>query len=183
LRARRDAPLAAEAVARTGDIEGARRIVAATPLDCAACLRARAEVESAARNWPAADAWYARAAAFAPRLPQAETQWGESLLARGDAKGATGKLAAASTKGPRDADPLELWGEALLATGDAKGAATKFMQAGKFAPRWGRLHLKWGEALAARGKVEDARTKWRAAVGMDLAPADRARLDQLLARA
>ncbi|MGH6911761.1 MAG: hypothetical protein ACREEG_16360, partial [Phenylobacterium sp.] len=57
LRARRDAPLLAQALARSGDIERARAAASATPLDCAACLRARAEVESAARNWPAADAW------------------------------------------------------------------------------------------------------------------------------
>jgi tetratricopeptide (TPR) repeat protein len=180
-RARRDDPLLAETLARTGDIEGARAAAAATPLDCAACLRARAEVESAARNWPAADVWYARAAAFAPRLPQAETLWGASLLARGDAQGAIAKFTAASGKGPHFADPLELWGEALMASGDAKAASGKFAEAAKFAPRWGRLHLKWGEALAALGKPDEARAKWRAAAGMDLAPADRARLDQRLA--
>jgi len=183
LRTRRDAPLLAEAMARTGDIKGARAVAAATPLDCAACLRARAEVESAARNWRGADAWYARAAAFAPRLPQAETQWGESLLARGDAKGAIAKLRAASAKGPHYADPLELWGEALISTGDAEAAAGKYAEAAKFAPRWGHLHLRWGEALAKLGKADDARSKWRAAAGMDLAPADRARLDRLLAPA
>jgi tetratricopeptide (TPR) repeat protein len=181
LRARRDAPLLAEVLARTGDVDGARAVAAATPLDCAACLRARAEVESAARNWPAADAWYARAAAFAPHLPQAETLWGESLLARGDAKGAIAKLTAAHAKGPRFADPLELWGEALMAKGDAKGATDKFAQAARFAPTWGRLQLRWGEALARLGKAGEARARWRAAVGMDLAPADRARVEQFLA--
>ena len=181
VRARRDAPLLAETLARNGDIESARAVAAATPLDCAACLRARAEVESAARNWPAADAWYARAAAFAPRLPQAETQWGASLLARGDAPGAIVKLTAANAKGPHFADPLELWGEALMAKGEAKAAAARFAEAAKFAPRWGRLYLKWGEALAAQGKADEARAKWRAAAGMDLAPDDRARLRQRLA--
>lgn len=181
LRARRDAPLLAKALARTGDIAGARAVAAATPLDCAACLRARAEVESAARNWSAADAWYARAEAFAPRLPQAETLWGESLLARGDPAGAIAKLAAAQAKGPRFADPLELWGEALMATGDPKGAAGKFAEAARLTPNWGRLQLRWGEALARLGKAGEARARWRAAVGMDLAPVDRARVDQLLA--
>ena len=181
VRARRDAPLLAEAMARTGDIEGARAVAAATPLDCAACLRARADVESAARNWPGADAWYARAGAFAPRLPQAETQWGESLLARGDTKGAIARFAAASAKGPHYADALELWGEALMANGDAKAAAGKYAEAAKFAPRWGRLHVKWGETLATLGRADEARAKWQAAAGMDLAPADRAHLGQLLA--
>ncbi len=175
-RARQIAPLKAVALAHAGQIEAARAIAAATPLDCDACLRARAEVETAAANWAAADAWYARAAVQAPRLPHAETQWGASRLARGDAAGAVAKLSAAAAKGPRFADPLAYWGEALLAQGDAAGAAAKFAQAAKLAPRWGRLHLKWGEALAKLGKAEEARAKWRAAATMDLSPTDRAAL-------
>ena len=175
-RARQIAPLKAVALAHTGQIEAARAIAAATPLDCDACLRARAEVETAAANWAAADAWYARAAVQAPRLPHAETQWGASRLARGDAAGAVARLSAAAAKGPRFADPLAYWGEALLAQGDAAGAAAKFVQAAKLAPRWGRLHLKWGEALAKLGKADEARAKWRAAATMDLSPTDRAAL-------
>ena len=174
--ARVTGPLRAIALARTGRVEQARAVAAATPLDCAPCLRARAEVESAAKNWTAADAWYAKAAVLGPQLPLTETVWGASLFARGDAKAAILKLSSAAAKGPRYADPLELWGEALLIEGDAKGAAGKFAQAAKFAPRWGRLHLKWGQALAKLGKADEARTKWRAAATMDLTAAERAEL-------
>jgi Flp pilus assembly protein TadD len=68
-----------------------------------------------------------------------------------------------------------------MARGDAAGAAAKFAEAARFAPHWGRLYLNWGQALARLGKAGEARVKWRAAAGMDLAPADRSRIDQLLA--
>jgi Tfp pilus assembly protein PilF len=182
-RDRRILPLKAVALARTRQIEAARAVATALPLDCDACLRARAEVESAAGAYADADAWYARAAAHAPRLPQAEAAWGASLLHRGDPGRALARLSSAARKGPRCPDPLELWGEALLATGDAKAAAAKFERAARLAPRWGRLHLKWGEALAAQGKTGEARARWRAAAGMDLTPAERARVTALLAGA
>ena len=169
-------PLRAIALAGVGRVEEARAVAAATPLDCAPCLRARAEVEAAARNWTAADGWYAKAAVLGPQLPLTDTAWAESLLARGDVKAAIIKLRSATAKGPRYADPLELWGEALLAQGDARGAAAKFEAAAKLTPRWGRLHLKWGEALAKLGKTDQARVKWRAAATMDLSPTDRAAL-------
>lgn len=169
-------PLRAIAMARVGRVEEARAVAAATPLDCAPCLRARAEVEAAALDWAAADGWYAKAAMLGPQLPLTDTAWAESLLARGDAKAAIVMLRSTAAKGPRYADPLELWGEALLVQGDAAGAAAKFAQAAKLTPRWGRLHLKWGEALTKLGKTEEARVKWRAAATMDLSPADRAAL-------
>lgn len=169
-------PLRAIAMARVGRVEEARVVAAETPLDCAPCLRARAEVEAAARNWTAADRWYAKAAVLGPQLPLTDTEWAESLLARGDTRAAIIKLKSAAENGPRYADPLELWGEALLAQGDTRAAVRKFDAAAKLAPRWGRLHLKWGEALAKLGKTNEARVKWRAAATMDLSPADRAAL-------
>ena len=175
-RQRTDIPLQALALARTGRVAEARALIGEPPADCAPCLRARAVVEAEAGDWAAAEAWFARAAAAAPRLPQADLAWGEALLARGDPARAIPKLSAAAAKGPRFADPLELWGEALLIQGDAKGAAAKFAEAAKLAPRWGRLHLKWGEALAKLGRADEARAKWRAATTMDLSAADRAAL-------
>lgn len=179
-RQRIDIPLQAVALARTGRVAEARSLIADVPPDCAPCLRARAVVEAHAGDWEAAEAWFARAATAAPRLPHAELAWGEALLARGDAAGAITKLSAAAAKGPRFADPLELWGEALMAQGDAKAAAEKFTAAAKFAPRWGRLHVKWGEALAKLGMSEEAHEKWRAAAGMELTEAERALVIALL---
>ncbi len=176
LDSRLDRPLQAVALARAGRAGEAQALLGAPPVDCAPCLRAAGVVAAEAGDWRTAETWFARAAAAAPRLPQAELAWGEALLRRGDALGAIGKLSSAATKAPRFADPLELWGEALLLQGDASGAAVKFAQAAKLAPRWGRLHLKWGEALAKLGKADEARAKWRAAATMDLSLADRADL-------
>lgn len=172
-------PLRAIALAHTSRIDEARQVAAATPLDCAPCLRARAEVETVARNGPGADVWYAKALALGSRLPLTEAAWAASRLERGDPAGAAAKAALAVAKGPRYADPLELWGEALLAQSDARGAAAKFAAAAKLAPRWGRLHLKWGEALAKLGEADEARAKWRAAAAMDLTLAERAELAAL----
>lgn len=169
-------PKRAEALAELGRLDEAQALIATTPADCYLCLRVRGLVAARAGRPQDADAWYARALAAGPSLPQAETEWAADLLTRGDAAGAIAKAAAAQKRGPRWADPLEVWGEALMAQGDAAGAVTKFAQAAKLTPRWGRLHLKWGEALAKLGKTGEAQAKWRAAATMGLSPTDRAAL-------
>jgi Flp pilus assembly protein TadD len=116
---------------------------------------------------------------MAPELPLAETLWGASRLARGDAAGAIAKLTAAHAKGPRFADPLELWGEALLAQGDARAAAAKFAEATPLAPHWGRLRLKRAQALAQLGRPDEARAQARWAAALDLTPAERAELAKM----
>jgi tetratricopeptide (TPR) repeat protein len=100
---------------------------------------------------------------------------------KGDLDGAIVKLREAHRRGPNFADPLELWGEALMRKRDLEGAVMKFAEADEHAPRWGRNHLRWGQALAGLGRWEEARTQWRAAAGMDLSTADRARLGQVMA--
>lgn len=88
IQARAIDPLRAIALAHTSRIDEARQVAAATPLDCAPCLRARAEVETVARNGPGADVWYAKALALGPRLPLTEAAWAASRLERGDPAGA-----------------------------------------------------------------------------------------------
>ena len=132
----------------------------------------KGEARQAVASW-------AQAVAAAPSLPQAETEWGQSLLKRGDPDGAIVKLTSASHKAPHNADPIEVWGEALLAKGDFVGAAGKFAEAFKYAPHWGRLHLKWAEALARQGKDDAARAQKQAAMADDLTPAERAELNGL----
>ncbi len=73
--------------------------------------------------------------------------------------------------------------EALLRNGEIRAAIRKFKEAEKCAPKWGRNYPLWGDALAKLGKADKAREQWRAAAGMDLSAADRARVSVLLERA
>lgn len=164
------------ALAQLGRLDEGQARIAATPLDCYACLRVRARVAALGGDAAGADRWFAEAVRQGPSLPFAASEWAVVKLARGDAAGALSLAQSAHKASPRFPDPIEIWGEALLAKGDATGAAAKFSEAAKLAPNWGRLHLKWGEALAKLGKTNEARVKWRAAGTMDLSPADRAAL-------
>jgi tetratricopeptide (TPR) repeat protein len=173
--------LLADAKAEQGDITGARRLIAATPLDCYDCVRLRGRIETTARNWPGAARWYALAAHEAPSIPMAFSDWGMMLLAKGDVSGAIAKFSAANTKGPRFADPLEGWGEALMQANRSDLALAKFEAANRLAPNWGRLHLEWGEALFYLGRKNGAQAQWNLAAGLDLTMSDRAKLARLRA--
>ena len=168
------------ALAQLGRLDEGQAQIAATPLDCYACLRVRARVAALAGDAAGADRWFAEAVRQGPSLPWAASEWAVVKLARGDAAGAILLAQSAHKASPRFPDPLEVWGEALLAKGDAAGAVAKFAEAAKLAPNWGRLHLKWGEALAKLGKTDEARARWRAAAGMDLTAPERARLTVVL---
>ena len=172
----------AVASARAGDVAGAEALIAPSPADCYACLRARAQVAEAAGDRAGADRGFAEALQQGPSLPGAETDWGRALLARGDPAAAIGKLAAAHAKSPTAPDPLELWGEALMRQRDYARAAAKFAAADKSAPRWGGAHLRWGEALMLSGRYAGARAQYEIAAGLDLSRPDRAALNVLLAR-
>ena len=142
------AAYAAYAKAMAGDQSGAQAMIAATPLDCYVCLRMRGRIASAGHDWPGAAHWFAEAARQGPSLPFAYADWGQMLLARGDADGAIAKLQIAHQKGPHYADALELWGEALMRKGDFPGAAARFAEAGKYAPAWEKNRQLWRQALA-----------------------------------
>jgi tetratricopeptide (TPR) repeat protein len=171
-------PLMAEALAHLGRIEEAQALAAKGPADCYRCLIARGQVAAIAGQPAEADRWFAAALRQGPSLVSAPTEWGQALLARGQADAAIEKLKIANRIGPRFADPLELWGEALMAKGDFKGGVGKFRDANSHAPQWGRLHLKWGEALAKLGKADQARAQFATAAKLDLTPAERAELAQ-----
>lgn len=175
-------PLIAYALARSGDMTAARALISTTPLDSYDAVIMRGRLTELAGDRRIADHWFGQAVRMAPSVPFAYQAWAEARLARGDLAGAVTQALLAQKAGPRFADPLEVWGEALLASDEPKAACRRFGEAAKLAPRWGRLHLKWGEALAKLGKVDEARSKWRAAAGMDLTAADRARVSQLLVR-
>jgi tetratricopeptide (TPR) repeat protein len=171
-------PLAlyAWALAQQGDFKGADAAIAGTPADCDTCLRMRGTIAALEKQWGRADYWFARAAAHAPSVPFADSDWGMALLAKGDPVGAIAKFDSAHRKGPHFADPLEMWGEALMAKNRADLALPKFAEANQYAPNWGRLHLKWGEALAWSGDKAGVAKQFAVAAGLDLSAADRAEL-------
>jgi tetratricopeptide (TPR) repeat protein len=177
-----DAPLAALAMARLGNMQGAEAMISDTPSDCYDCVRMRGRLAAMAHDWLAAERWFAEAERQGPSLPFAEADWGRALLDKGDAAGAIAKLRAARAKSPHFADAAELWGEALMAQRDWAGAAAKFAEAGKDASRWGRNRMRWGEALLLAGRYHEARAQFEAANGLDLTTPDRAALNVFLAR-
>jgi tetratricopeptide (TPR) repeat protein len=176
------APVKALALARTGDLAGARTLIATTPADCYPCAIARARIATLAGDPLGADAAFAEAVRLAPSLPLADAVWARVLLNRGDIAAAISHAKRAAALGPRFADPLEYWGEALLRQGDARGAEAKFRAANALAPSWGANHMHWGEALMRQGRAAEARQQWLSARGMDLTPGERAWLDRPLAK-
>ena len=172
----------AVALAHVDRMAEAQALVSATPLDCQPCVMARGEIAALAGQPALADHWFGEAVKMSLSLPMASTAWGRVLLDRGQPDRAIAQFEIANTQGPHFADPLSWWGEALLAKGETKAALKTFREAEKYAPRWGRSHLLWGDALAKLGKTDKAREQWRAAVGMDLSAADRARVTALLAK-
>ena len=173
-------PRLAVAMAHTGDIEGARAQVAASPADCYPCLIARGEVEALAGDQAQADAWFQRAIAQAPSIPRAYFMWGRAKLHRGDHDGAIALFEKAHAAGPRWADPLKFWGDALAQEGDLRGAAGRYSAAADRAPRWGALHLAWGRTLAALRRDDQARVEYETAARLGLSAADAAEIRRFL---
>jgi hypothetical protein len=169
-------PARALAEAKMGNLAVAHAWIDKTPGDCDLCLRTRGQIDAAEKNYGGAAFWFAMAAQKAPSIPFAYTDWGQALLARGDANGAIAKFKTANQKGPHFADPLEGWGEALMAQNRSDQALAKFAEAEKYASNWGRLHLKWGEALGYAGKKDEAKKQFTLAARLDLAPGEKAEL-------
>jgi tetratricopeptide (TPR) repeat protein len=162
-------PLEAEALARGGDFKAAHALIDRTSGDFDLCLRERGTIDALEKNSGGADYWFATAVSKAPSIPFAYTDWGQSLLERGDTDAAIDKFKLANQKGPHFADPLEGWGEALMKQNRSDRALAKFAQAEKYAPNWGHLHLKWGEALVYAGKKEEAQKQFALAAGLTAA--------------
>ncbi|HEY2068992.1 MAG TPA: hypothetical protein VGG48_05515 [Rhizomicrobium sp.] len=170
------APIDAAAAAIAGDFATANREIASTPADCDLCLRMRGRIAREEHRWAASGYWYAMLSARTPSVPFADTEWGQMLLAKGDAAGAIAKFQSAHAKGPHFADPLEGWGEALMMQNHADLALAKFGEAAGYAPNWGRLHLKWGEALLYTGHKDEARRQFAIAARLDLMDSEKAEL-------
>ncbi|HEX3432096.1 MAG TPA: hypothetical protein VHT03_14540 [Rhizomicrobium sp.] len=170
--------LLAVAEANLGDVPEARATLARTGGDCYPCLIARGDVDAIAKDWGAAEYWYAAAARRVPESPFAYNRWGAALLHRGNDDGAIAKFEEAHAKGPHFADPLELWGEALMAKNRSDLALAKFEEADKYAPHWGRLHLKWGEALYWTGDRTGAEKQFATAAALDLSASEKSQLAQ-----
>jgi tetratricopeptide (TPR) repeat protein len=175
-------PYLALARAKLGDIDGARSLIATTPVDCYLCVRMRGRIEAAAHNWPEAERWLAEAVRLGPSIPFPHVDRAQLRLAQGDPDGALAELKLAIAKGPHFADAYELQGEALLRKRDFAGAAKAFAQGDAYAPKWGRSHLMWGEALMLSGRYAKARRQYETASSLDLSKLDRVALNVLLAR-
>ena len=172
------APIAATALAKSGDVPRAKRLIATTPRDCYRCVWTRGAVAALAGDAPGSDRWFAEAVRQGPSLPFAHAEWGRAKLARGDIDGAIAEFTKAHHKSPRWADPLKLWGDALARKGEHAEAIRKYADAAERAPRWGALHLAWGSALRRAGNEPGAREKFAAALRMDLSTGDRARTEK-----
>ena len=169
-----DGPRLAEILARTGDLKTAHALVDATPMDCSRCVRARANLAAAERDWPRADRFFALATRLAPSIPQGWSAWGQAYAARGDLTAALPLYRRAQQAGPGWADPLKFEGDALMAQGKASAAAKRYAIAAERAPKWGALQLAWGDALAKAGRRDQAVARWKAALGCELSAGDRA---------
>ncbi len=167
-------PLAAVALAKSGDPAGAQQLIAATPPDCYRCVVGRGVVAALAGDMRASDRWFAEAVRQGPSLPFAHAEWGRAKLARGDVEGSIAEFTKAHKKSPRWADPLKFWGDALARKSDHAEAIRKYSDAAERAPRWGALHLAWGSALRRAGNESGAQEKFAAALRMDLSAGDRA---------
>ncbi|HAL08152.1 MAG TPA: hypothetical protein DCP26_12530 [Brevundimonas sp.] len=173
------APYVAHALARNGAIDEARTLIASMPADCHRCAIARGQVAALAGDLAGAERAFDAAARLAPSLPFAPAARGRALLDRGDTAAAIRELRTAHRLGPQWAEPLKYWGDALARQDDWRGAERRYALAAERAPGWGALHLEWSRSLMSLGRRDDARAKLRAAAGMDLSPADRARLQRL----
>ena len=160
-------PWLAYALAAGGHSTDAAELIAKTPLDCTLCLEMRGRVAELAGDFPAAEQWFGRAAADAPSMPFALTDWGAMRMRRGNYAAAIEKFEQANTAGPHFADPLEMWGETLLLDNHADLALSKFEEANRYAPHWARLHLKWAEALEHLGRKDEARAQRQLAASLD----------------
>mgnify|MGYP001600331156 FL=1 len=171
-------PYASLAMAMRGDIDGAKRRIEHSPLDCDLCGRMRGRIAAIEHRWDAAAYWFNMVAVRSPSIPFANTDWGMMLLDKGDAAGAIQKFKAAHAQGPHFADPLEGWGEGLMMQNRSDLALAKFRDANEYAPNWGRLHLKWGEAALYAGDKDAAKKQFAIAAGLDLTAAEKRELSK-----
>ena len=141
-------PLEALALARTGDLAGAKALAVTTPLDCYLCVRVRGTVAALSGDAAGSDHWFEEAARQAPSIPLAHQDWAEARLARGDLAGALLAAREAERRSPRFADPIKLQGDVLMRQARRAEALGRYDQALKLAPRWAAL--RQARATAAR---------------------------------
>jgi tetratricopeptide (TPR) repeat protein len=122
-------PWLAYAYARTGDLQGARALLAGASPRCQLCARMEGRILALAGDTAGSDRAFARAVRLAPSSPFAAADWAEARLARGDLEGAIAQARAAHAAGPAYPRPLRLWAEALGRQGRASAAAAKLREA------------------------------------------------------
>ena len=130
-------PYAAVALARLGRAAEAQAMISTTSLSCYPCVRARAKITAIRGGRARADRWFAEAVRMGPKLPFADAEWGEALLARNRPADAIAKAKVA----PGWAEvgrPAALSAQALDRQGGTDGALKKFAAASRLAPPLGR---------------------------------------------
>jgi tetratricopeptide (TPR) repeat protein len=140
-------PLAARALSLLGRHAEASALVARTPLDCYACLRARGVVAKASGNAPAAQTWFLEAVRQGPRLAPAYADWGRLLADNRRFASAEVRFEQAVRLAPNWGEPLKYWGDALAAQGKHQAALDKYDAALKRSPNW--LALRQARAKIA----------------------------------
>ena len=140
-------PYEAQALAKLGRGGDAAALIAKTPLDCYACLRARGSIAEERGDLRAAQLWFLKAAQQAPRLAPAFVDWGRLLLDARHYGSAEVKFGYAAQMAPNWADPLKYWGDALAGEGKRGQALAKYDAALKLAPNW--LQLQQARARLA----------------------------------
>lgn len=169
----------AGALARAGNLLAADALLRDLPSDCYPCARGNGMVADVKGDHAAADRWFAHAVRLGPRLPSAYQEWGDAKLRRKDAGGALLLFERSLAFGPEFPDALKGKANALARLGRDEEAERAYQDTADRAPRWGALQIDWGLALWRLNRREEARAKFRAAAGMDLGVADRARLKRI----
>lgn len=163
----KDKPALALALALGGGMAEAETLAAHFPADCYFCQRVQARLASVKGDHADADTHFAEALRQAPDLPQAEQEWGEALLARGNSAGALAKFQAASDKAPNWADPHAGAARALLKLGRAADAAAACDAAIRLDQPWAQLHRDCANVFAASGDVQRAAQEREEALRLD----------------
>ena len=107
--------------------------------------------------------------------------WGQALLARGDADGAIAKFTLANQKGPHFADPLEGWGEALMEQKPLRPRAGEIRRSRQIRAQLGPPASEMGRGAGLRRTKGRSAEAIRAGRHLDLSAADKAELAEVSA--
>jgi tetratricopeptide (TPR) repeat protein len=168
-------------MALDGQIDQARSIAAALPIDCFNCVIANAAVAGLTGDFAKARRLIGTADATLPNSPFVDEGFAELLFRAGRYKEALEFATRATANGPRFADALKVRGDALRKLGRVEEADKFYAKAEDAAPRWGRLQIARAVADYRLGKTAQAHDRLAKAATLDLSAKDRILLSRLQA--